>query len=234
MSEREDPYLEPHVLRPTVTASDYDGEPPPPQVVYEVPTAEAQQAADLLAIQRDLAFVWESLDMVQDLPNDWRDFTLVVTRALWTAALITYARCFGKGGKRTKLTEDDVLRTPNGEQSLRFHRDMIKIRDKHVAHSVNGMETIKIGAMVGRLRPTDDEDVTGMAAVYGIETAVDNETMAKLADLANELLNTVMARAEAMAPAVYESVRAVGVDVVKTWPEVVYQRGPVDPGVARS
>ncbi|TGN63022.1 hypothetical protein EXE59_02985 [Nocardioides eburneiflavus] len=234
MSKREDSYLEPHVLRPTITSADYNGEPPPPQLVYEMQTPEAKQAADLLAVQRDLEFVWESLDMVQDLPRDRRDFTLVVTRALWTAALITYARCFGKGGKRTKLTEDDVLRTPNGEQSLRFHRDMIKIRDKHIAHSVNGMETIKIGAMVGRLRPTDDEDVTGMAAIYSIETAVNDETMAKLADLANELLNTAMARAEEMAPAVYESARAAGVDVVKTWPEVIYQRGPVDPGVPRS
>lgn len=46
MTDREDPYLEPYVLRPTITAANYDGEPPPPQLVYEMQTPEAKRSAD--------------------------------------------------------------------------------------------------------------------------------------------------------------------------------------------
>jgi len=224
-------FSQPHVLRLSIT-SDPDGEEVEPQRVYEMQTPEAQEAADLLAIQRDLTFVWEALDLIQDLPSDNREFTDLVTRALWTSALVAYARCFGTG-KRAKLTEDDVLRTPQGELMVRFHRDMVSMRNKHIAHSVNAMEVIKIGAMVGRLKATDDEGVTGMAAVFSAEWAVNSRTLATLGQLADELLAAVMSRTEEHTPAVVEAARAAGVVVVKTWPELTYQRDEVDPGVPR-
>jgi hypothetical protein len=127
-----------------------------PQTVYEMRTPAAREVADLLAMQQDLTFVWEACDLLLDLPTDEPGLQALLTRALWSSALIAYARCFATG-KRLGLKDDDVRRVPNGDEAVKFHRKLLDLRNKHIAHSVNPLEFIKIGVMVGPLSRDDEE-----------------------------------------------------------------------------
>src|SRR5215469_16599490 len=72
----------------------------------------ARVLADQAAIIADLQFVMDCCKRLLtelDKPEDQRD--PVVPHALWSAALVAYARCFGKN-KRSGLTTEDVHSLP--------------------------------------------------------------------------------------------------------------------------
>lgn len=203
-----------------------------PQTVFEMRTPDARAVADLLAIRQDLTFVWEACDLLLDLPTDDPGLRPVLTRALWSSALIAYARCFATG-KRLGLNDEDVRRVPKGTEAFEFHRKMLELRNKHIAHSVNPLEFIKIGIMVGSLRREDDEGITGLAALFGASWDPHPTSVDSLRRLAEALLEVVMNRAEEQTPALREAAEKMGLEAVKRWPELVYEEGAVDPGTVR-
>lgn len=69
----------------------------PPQTVHEMRTPAAREVADLLAMQLDLTFVCEACDLLLNLPTNDPALEPLLTRALWSSALIAYARCFATG-----------------------------------------------------------------------------------------------------------------------------------------
>ncbi len=117
---------------------------------YALDFDEACEAAELHAIMQDLNFVTEICDELEnrllgqkteeeddEAPPD-ADIEDYVDRALWIAALITYARCFG-GGVRHPLPISLFKRTP-GMDYTDLHNYYYSMRDKHAAHSVNSLE----------------------------------------------------------------------------------------------
>ena len=204
-----------------------------PQTVYEMRTPAAREVADLLAMQQDLTFVWEACDLLLDMPTDDPGLQALLTRALWSSALIAYARCFATG-KRLGLNDNDVRRVPNGDEALKFHRKMLDLRNKHIAHSVNPLELIKIGVMVGTLSRDDKEGVTGLVTLFGADWQPHPANIDGLRRLADALLAVVMERAEEQTPALRKAADELGLDKIKGWPELVYERGSVDPGTVRA
>jgi hypothetical protein len=118
---------------------------------YVLDFDEAREAAELHAIIQDLRFVTKVCDRLEDrllareagVQGDQEHLTAdvdgLVDRSLWIAALTTYGRCFHKG-IRYSLPESLFLRTP-GMDYTHLHRYYMNIRDKHVAHSVNSLES---------------------------------------------------------------------------------------------
>lgn len=203
-----------------------------PQRAFKMTTPAAREVADLLAMQQDLTFVAEACDLLLDLDVDDPPLRTTLTRALWSSALIAYKRCFTTG-KRLGLTEDDVRRVPGGEEAVDFHRKMVALRDKHVAHSVNPLEFITIGVMVGALSHADEEGITGLVTLFGAHWETSPTNIDGLRRLAGELLAVVMDRAEEQTPALREAAESIGIETVKRWPEITYEHGPVDPGRVR-
>lgn len=205
----------------------------PPQTVYEMRTPAAREVADLLAMQLDLTFVCEACDLLLNLPTNDPGLEPLLTRALWSSALIAYARCFATG-KRLGLDENDVRRVPRGDEAVEFHRKMLNLRNKHIAHSVNPLEFIKIGVMVGTLSRDDEEGVTGLVTLFGSDWRVHPTTADSLRRLSAALLGVVVDRIEEQTPVVRDSADQHGLDAIKGWPVLEYENGPVDPGTVRT
>ena len=66
-------------------------------------------------------------------------------QALWSAALMAYARCFGKG-KRFGLTTDDVRSLPLQGEVMKYHQWVLGERDRLARHPANPFEAARVGA----------------------------------------------------------------------------------------
>lgn len=69
----------------------------------------------------------------------------VIIAGLYTSALVTYCRCFGKG-KREPLKVDVFDDLPT--EAMDAHNYFKDMRDKHIAHSVNKCEHVQVGVML--------------------------------------------------------------------------------------
>jgi hypothetical protein len=104
----------------------------------EMPTVgldsdSAKILADLASILRDLEFVVGCCDRLLPMLEE-KDRDAVTIEALWTAALVAYARCFASG-KRFGLDENSFVGLEG--EVVAFHRWLLNLRNKHIAHSVN-------------------------------------------------------------------------------------------------
>ena len=117
-----------------------DGQPagaPPGYRVVTVKTASVPELRDLTSFRRDLelAAVYAEAfasHIAQHGPSNSRDPLL----GLWNAALISYGRAFN-GGVRDKAR---VLTDKLDARELESHAYFLDLRNKHVAHAVNGYE----------------------------------------------------------------------------------------------
>src|SRR5438477_9503587 len=84
-----------HESPPGVPIEVGDGDTPVP--AHEVRFAEARVLAEAVSIEADLAFTIEALEQLlqmMDVEPD-SDSAAVRARALWSAAVVSYARAFG-------------------------------------------------------------------------------------------------------------------------------------------
>ena len=113
-------------------------------VALDVPSA--QILADQASIIQDLQFVMECCKrLLTELAKPEEDRDAVVPQALWSAALVAYARCFGKG-KRFGLADEDVRALPLQGEVMKYHRWVIGERNKLTVHPANPFEAAKVGA----------------------------------------------------------------------------------------
>ncbi len=96
-----------------------------------------------------------------------------------TAALIKYVRCFGTG-KRAGLSEDDLVGLPGDPVGV--HRYFKDLRDKHIAHSVNPLEQVRVGVILA-----DDGRVDALGHLAGRNISMSDEQARTLKSLAAAL-----------------------------------------------
>jgi len=116
-----------------------------PLHLAELKTPNARLLADRASIFQDLAFCIECCDELSEILIVARRGENVVQQALWTAALISYARCFASGA-RLGLTPA-IYDKFDGEPR-ETHQMYIDMRNKHIAHSVNPFEQVKVAAVL--------------------------------------------------------------------------------------
>jgi hypothetical protein len=133
----------------------------PENHVVRVEFPAARQLADAAAVFRDLGFVIDTIDRLGEvLTVAERDSVLV--EAYWTPALVAYFRRFASG-KRAPLTEAVFEGIRGADRpAVDVHRFFKTVRDKHVAHSVNPFEQVKVGLVLS-LRDESDHRVEGVA-----------------------------------------------------------------------
>jgi len=110
---------------------------------FDFCTGKAQRLADLWAIKADIN---ESLQYIYSYralkDSNSPDFqALQARRALSDAALLSYARTFVTG-VRTRITEEAKQSFTTKE--LCDHDELMEIRNKWIAHSVNDFETHQV------------------------------------------------------------------------------------------
>lgn len=104
------------------------------------------------------------------------DADAALIEALWTSALVSYARCFSLKTQVLSSGDLDELELPGdvGE----FHRALLRLRDHYTSQHVNPRETISVGAAGA------EGSAVGIAVVSAAQPSVDDTTVRQLGRIA--------------------------------------------------
>jgi hypothetical protein len=178
-------------------------------VALDAPSA--QILADDAGIIQDLQFVIECCKrLLAELDKPEADRDPVVPQALWTAALVAYGRCFGKG-KRLGLSNDDVASLPLQGEVMKYHKWLLEERSKHTAHSANPFETARVGAALSP-RDKPNRRVEGIAILAISHVLVDDAGIRQLGGLASELAKQTADKAQAQQDLVLADTQKLSID----------------------
>ena len=109
--------------------------------IVEYSGNNASNLADLYAIDQELRFVIEASTRLAGRIEE-KSSDQIEMRALYSGALQAYARCFTSSKRKTL---DPEIYSSLGGEPLACHEMYIGMRNKHLAHSVNAFEQIKVG-----------------------------------------------------------------------------------------
>jgi hypothetical protein len=187
-----------------------------PSLTLEMKSPSSKNLADCASVLQDLRFVQECcqrLAAVLTGPEDQRDG--VVLKALWTAALVAYARCFSSG-KRLGLQNDDVEDLPF-EGVVEFHEWLMGMRNKNLAHSVSPFELVKVGVIVNSAASAPSE-VQGVVTLSMQHWFPSVDGVKELGILANALDRVTSEKAQELEKAVLEAARKLTADELAKLP----------------
>jgi hypothetical protein len=162
-------------------------------VALDMPSARIL-AAQTSVIQ-DLQFVMDCCKrLLAELARPEEDRDGVVPLALWSSALLAYARCFGEG-RLSGLAVEDVRNLPLQGAVMKFHEWVIDERDKLIEHPADPFEAAKIGAA---LSPAGQKErrIEGIAVFSTSRVLIDVTGVRQLGGLASELAKQTADKAQ--------------------------------------
>lgn len=127
----------------------------------------------------------------------------LVVEALWTTALLSYARCFAPGARGVGLTVADVEATGLAGDLTGWHEILLRLRDHYADAAVNPRERFSVGAS------QDDAGAPAGLAVTSItQPLVDEVTVRQTGALAYALSRAVDERMTAQQERVFTALRS--------------------------
>jgi hypothetical protein len=194
-----------------------------PALTVALDTPSAQILADQASIINDLQFVMDCCKRLLDelgRPQEERDG--VVPQALWSAALVAYARCFSEG-RRSGLVIDDVQNLPLQGAVMKFHTWVIGESDKLTAPPADPFETAKVGAA---LSPPGQKKrrVEGIAVFSTSRVLIDVIGVRQLGGLASELAKQTAQKAEKQQDVVLTDAQKLDIDSLYESPPLTPQQ----------
>jgi hypothetical protein len=181
----------------------------PLTVALDVPSA--QVLADQTAVIQDLQFVMESCRrLLAELARPEPERDAVVPVALWSAALVSYARCFSSG-QRFGLTTEDLLALPLQGEVLKFHKWVIEERNRHTRHSADPFEVARVGVALAA-RDGAKRQIKGITVLATRHVLVDDTGVRQLGGLASELAKQTAERARAQQDVVLKDAQKLNLD----------------------
>ncbi|HEY5978845.1 MAG TPA: hypothetical protein VIT41_04345 [Microlunatus sp.] len=175
----------------------------PPEVVRRLDDPAALALAGVVETFDDLQTVLRCCErLVSDLAEP-AEPDAVGIEAIWTTALLSYARCFGADGAGGVLSEDDVATThDNSEEVRKWHRLLLSLRDHYADRCVNPRERFSVAV-------TQDLDgaASGVAITSARQPLVDDLTVRQTGAIAYALSGVVNARIEAAQQRVFSDVQ---------------------------
>jgi len=168
---------------------------------------KATEMADYHAILLDLGFVMQCCtELLVLLEKPKQDGPHV--RALFTAALVAYVRCFSTGVRSAKVNPDIFASI---EGALQRHQSIKDMRDKHIAHSVNAFEDTSIGAVLSD-PAAGQKTVRGTITLTGSRVSDSAEGIKQIGSLAKIAFESTKARFDALQVDVLAEARALNID----------------------
>jgi hypothetical protein len=178
-------------------------------VALDMPSAHV--LADQASIIQDLQFVMDCCKrLLTELEKPEEERDAVVPQALWSSALVTYARCFGKGG-RSGLATDDVRNLPLQGAVMKFHKWVIEERNKLTVHPANPFEGAKVGAALSPPGQASQR-VEGVAIFSANRVLIDAVGVRQLGGLASELAKQTAEKAQAQQDRVLADAQQLNID----------------------
>ena len=151
-------------------------------VALDLPSAHV--LADQASTIQDLQFVMDCCKrLLTELAKPGEERDPVVPQALWSSALVAYARCFGKGG-RSGLATEDVRNLPLQGAVMKFHKWVMEERNKLTAHPANPFEGARVGAALSPPGQAEQR-VEGVAIFSANRVLIDAVGVRQLGGLAS-------------------------------------------------
>jgi hypothetical protein len=182
-----------------------------PMLTVALDLPSARILADQASIIQDLQFVMDCCKRLLtelDRPEEERDG--VVPQALWSSALVAYARCFSKG-KRFGLAAEDVQNLPLHGAVMKFHRWVMGERNKLTVHPTDPFEAAKVGAALSGSEQAERR-VEGIAIFSSSHVLVDVIGVRQLGGLASELAKQTAERAQEQQDTVLADAQQLNID----------------------
>ena len=195
----------------------------PLTVALDIPSA--QVLADQAVIIQDLQFVMESCKrLLTELARPEEERDPVVPVALWSAALVAYARCFATG-QRFGLTADDVTSLPLQGEVLSYHKWVVRERNTATRHPANPFDAAVVGAALSgpqALSPPEGPSgqVAGIVILSTSHVLVDDTGVRQLGGLASELAKQTAEKMKAQQDVVLADAQNLGPDRLYALPRV--------------
>jgi hypothetical protein len=214
-----------------VVAGTDRGSPQVPELTVALDTPSARILADQASIINDLQFVMDCCKrLLTELARPQEDRDGVVPQALWSSALVAYARCFSED-RPSGLAIDDVQNLPLQGAVMKFHTWVIGESDKLTAHSADPYETARIGAA---LSPPGQKKrrVEGIAIFSASRVLIDVIGVRQLGGLASELAKQTAQKAEKQQDAVLTDAQRLDIDRLYESPPLSPQQPGAGDGVS--
>jgi hypothetical protein len=193
-------------------------------VALDLPSA--QTLADQASIIQDLQFVMDCCKrLLTELTRPEEDRDAVVPQALWSSAVVAYARCFGKG-RRFGLATEDVRSLPLHGAVMKFHKWVLEERNKLTVHATDPSEAAKVGAA---LSPPGQAErrVEGIAIFSSSHVLIDVIGVRQLGGLASELAKQTAEKAQEQQDSVLADAQQLNIDTLYKLPPL-RTRPPTD------
>lgn len=189
-----------------------------PKEIRRLSLPEADELGTVTAVFEDLQHVLrccEHLVTAVSAPASGPvrvDADAALIEALWTSALISYARCFSL--KTQVLSSADLagLELPGDVDG--FHQALLRLRDHYTSQHVNPRETISVGAAEA------EGSAVGVAVVSAPQPSVDDTTVRQLGRIAYGLSGLLDARMRAIQDRVLTRARELGPEDLAALPLV--------------
>ena len=165
-----------------------------PAAVRRLDGREAAELAGLAAVFDDLQYTLRCCEHLVGalarpaLQDGGGDAALV--EALWTGALVAYARSFS--GRTKILAEADLDKLELDGDVAGFHRAVVRLRDHYASRHGNPRETFTVG-----VAQRNNGTAAGVAVVGAPQPGVDDTTVRQLGRIAYGLSGLVDARMQA-------------------------------------
>jgi hypothetical protein len=189
-------------------------------VALDIPSS--QVLADQAVIIQDLQFVMESCKrLLAELARPEEERDPVVPVALWSAALVAYARCFATG-QRFGLTADDVTSVPLQGEVLSYHKWVIRERNTTTRHPASPLDSAVVGAALSApgSPQAPSGPVEGIVILSNSHVLVDDTGVRQLGGLASELAKQTAEKMKAQQDIVLADAQKLGPDRLNALPPV--------------
>ncbi len=187
-----------------------------PETVRRLRTPDAKALADLTAVSEELATVAGCCEQILTLSGQQSTTArTVLVEALWTAALVSYRRCFSTGEETAGLSADDLADTNLRGDVRQWHNTLERLREHYVDTRANPSE----GFVAGIARDAEGNP-NGIAVTSAPRPQPDETTVRQTGQLAPELGRIVDERIKSHQESVYAEARSMTPHDLAALPEI--------------
>jgi len=178
-------------------------------VALDLPSARI--LAGQASVIQDLQFVMDCCKrLLTELARPEEDRDGVVPQALWSSAVVAYARCFGRG-RRFGLSTEDVRNLPLHGAVKKFHKWVIEERNKVTERPADPFEAATVGAALSSPGQAERR-VEGIAIFSAGHVLVDVIGVRQLGGLASELAKHIAEKAQEQQDSVLADAQQLNID----------------------
>lgn len=149
-------------------------------LIVEVDYPDAEYLAAYHSIFRDLMVADDAVNRLLSMDMNSEENRCLI-ESLYISALVSYIRGFTSGKRATRLSSDIFSKLNGAKEAHNYFKD---VRDKHIAHSVNPFEQVKVGV---RLTPknSDKKEIISVGVLSLDRICESNENLVTLKRLIN-------------------------------------------------